>query len=39
MGGSPALVVMGDDSYSKGCEFESRHHILDAHDIFHIDLL
>ena len=30
-GGSPGLVVMGGDSSSKGCGFESRHHILDAH--------
>ena len=30
-GGSPGLVVMGGDSCSKGCEFESRHHILDGH--------
>ena len=35
LGGSPGLVVMGDDSCSKGCEFESRCHILDGHlDIF-----
>ena len=26
---------MGGDSCSKGCEFESRHRILDGHDIFH----
>ena len=25
------LVVMGGDSCSKGCEFESRHRILDGH--------
>ena len=30
-GGSPGLVVMGGDSYSKGREFKSRHHILDGH--------
>ena len=24
-------MVMGDDSCSKGCGFESRHHILDGH--------
>ena len=24
-------MVMGGDSYSKGCEFESRHSILDGH--------
>ena len=34
MGGSPGLVVMGDDSCSKGCGFESWHRILDGHDIF-----
>ena len=27
----PGLVVMGGDSCTKGCEFESRHHILDGH--------
>ena len=31
------LVVMGDDSCLRGDGFESRHHILDGHDIFHID--
>ena len=31
MGGSPGQVVMGGDSCSKGCEFESRHHKLDGH--------
>ena len=31
MGGSPGLVVMGKDSHSKGCGFESRHRILDGH--------
>ena len=30
MGGSPGLVVMGDDSGSKGREFESRCHIQDG---------
>ena len=30
-GGSPGLVVMVRDSRSKGCEFESRHRILDGH--------
>ena len=30
MGGSPGLVVMGRDSHSEGCEFESRHRILDG---------
>ena len=29
--GSPGLVVMGGNSCSKGCEFESRHCILDGH--------
>ena len=28
---SPGLGVMGGDSTSKGCEFESRHCILDGH--------
>ena len=27
---SPGLVVMGGDSCSKGCEFESWHHKLDG---------
>ena len=31
MGGSPGLVVMGGDSCSKGCEFESWYRILDEH--------
>ena len=31
MGGSPGLVVMGGDSWPKGCGFESQHHILDGH--------
>ena len=31
MGGSPGLVVMGGDSCSKDCEFESWLHILDGH--------
>ena len=30
-GRSPGLVVMGGDSHSKGCGFESRHRILDGH--------
>ena len=38
-GGSPGLVVMGDDSRSRGHGFESQHHILDGQDIFPIDLL
>ena len=29
MGGSPDLVVMGGDSCSKGCGFESQYRILD----------
>ena len=34
-GGSPGLVVMGGDSRSEGCGFESRRHILNGHfDIF-----
>ena len=31
MGGSPGLVVMGGNSRTEGCEFESHHHILDRH--------
>ena len=38
LGWPPGIVVMGEDSRSKGHGFESRHHILDGHDIFHIDL-
>ena len=38
-GGSPGLVVMGGDSWSKGREFESQRRILDGHDIFYIALL
>ena len=30
-GGSPVLVVMGGDSYYKGCGFKSQQHILDGH--------
>ena len=30
-GGSPGLVVMGGDSRSEGCGFESQCHILDGH--------
>ena len=33
-GGSPGLVVMGDDSCSRVRMFESRRHILDGHDFF-----
>ena len=32
--GGPGLVIMGDDSCSRGYGFESRHHIQDGHDIF-----
>ena len=40
MGGSPGLVVLGDDSCSKGRGFESLCRKLDGHlSIFHIDLL
>ena len=31
MGCNPGLVVMGEDSFSEGCEFESQHCILDEH--------
>ena len=31
LGGSPGLVVMGRDSHSEGCGFESQHRILDGH--------
>ena len=31
VGGSPGLVVMGGDSCSEGCGFESQHRILDGH--------
>ena len=31
MGGSPGLVVMGGDSCSVGCGFESQYHTLDGH--------
>ena len=32
---SPGLVVMDDNSFSKGCGFESRRCVLDGHlDIF-----
>ena len=34
VGGSPGLVAMRYDSYSKGHGFESRRRILDGHDIF-----
>ena len=32
-------MVIGDDSCLGGCGFKSRPHILDGHDIFHIDFL
>ena len=33
-------MVMGDNSWSKGCRFKSRRRILDGHlDILHIDLM
>ena len=31
LGGSPGLVVMGDNSCSRGRGFESRHRLLDEH--------
>ena len=31
VGGSPGVVVMGGDSYSKGREFKPQHCILDGH--------
>ena len=34
LGGCPGLVVMGDNSWSRGRGFESRHCILDGIDIF-----
>ena len=30
-GGSPGLVVIGDDSCLRGCGFESQRCILDGH--------
>ena len=36
IGREPGLVVMGRDSCSKGCEFESRHRILDGHFFTHL---
>ena len=39
MGGSSGLVVVGDDSYSRGRGFKCRRYMLDGHDIFHIHLL
>ena len=37
-GGSPGLVVMGDNSCSRGRGFKSWCIVLDGLDIFHIDL-
>ena len=37
-GGIPGLVVMGVDSCSRSRGIESRHHLLDGIDNFHIDL-
>ena len=34
LGGNASLVVMGDDSCSRCCGFESRCCLLDGHDIF-----
>ena len=34
LGGSPGLVVMGDDSCSRSSGFESLRRTLDGHDIF-----
>ena len=34
LGGSPGLVVMGDDSCLRGRGFKSRPRILDGYDIF-----
>ena len=31
LGGSPGLVIIGDDSCSRGHGFESWHRILDGH--------
>ena len=31
LGGSLGLVVMGGNSCTDGCGFESQHHILDGH--------
>ena len=30
-GRAPGLMVMGGDSCSEGCGFESQHHVLDGH--------
>ena len=39
LGGSPGLMVMGDDLCSRGQGFESQQCELDGNDIFHIDSL
>ena len=39
LGGSPGLVVRGDDSCLRGRGFESQCFILDGFDIFRIYLL
>ena len=31
IGGSPGLVVMGRESQSDGCGFESQHYLLEGH--------
>ena len=31
-------MVMGGDLCYKGSEFESRHHILEGHDFFHLSI-
>ena len=38
LGRSPGLVVMGGDSCSKGCEFESRHFTYTVWTFFHIHI-
>ena len=38
-GGTPGLVVMGDDSCLRGYAFESQRCILAEHNVFDIDLL
>ena len=39
MGGSPGLVVIRDDSCSRGHGFKSLRRVLDGRDSFDIDLL
>ena len=36
LGSSPGLVVMGEDSCTRDCEFESQHWILDRYIYVHI---